>query len=120
MVLYESEDALLKILDCYDELLRGCARGDLPFWDFNEKYGNFFWSYAVDGHESDAQEKTLLEKYHDRIEPHRRVQEEILSLVCSDEDSEKEQYRQAGRISSKEAVRRIARVVASYLKTVQS
>lgn len=120
MVLYESENELIEILGCYDELLRACARGNLQFWDFDKKYGNFFWAYALDGHESDVEEKILLRKYHTRIEPHRIVQEEILSLVCSDEDSKKEQYQQAGRISSEEAVRRIARVVAAHLDAAQS
>jgi hypothetical protein len=119
MLLCESENELREALDRHDELLCQCARGDLPFWDFNEKYGNFYWAYALDGHESDAEEKALLKKHQNRIEPHRIVQEEILSGVCSDEDATKEQYRKAGRISSREAVLRIAEIVTAYLKTAQ-
>jgi len=120
MVLFESENELKEALDKHDELLCQCARGNLPFWDFNERYDNFYWAYALDGHESDTEEKALLKKHHERIEPHRIVQEEILSLVCSDEDAKKEQYRMAGRISSKEAILRIAEIVTTYLKTAQS
>jgi hypothetical protein len=119
MVLYESENKSREVLNRHDGLLCQYARGDLPFWDFKERYGNFYWAYVLDGHESDAEEKTLLKKHQNRIEPHRIVQQEILSVVCRDEDSEKEQYRQAGRISSQEAVRRIAETVATYVKAAQ-
>jgi hypothetical protein len=119
MKLYESEEELIEVLDRHDEFLRQCAEGDLPFWDFIQKYDNFYWTYALDGHESDAEEKVILRKHESRIKPHREVQEKILSLVCSDEDAEKEEYRRVGRISSKEAVRRIADVVIKYMKTAQ-
>ncbi|HAD03352.1 MAG: hypothetical protein A2091_01570 [Desulfuromonadales bacterium GWD2_61_12] len=115
MKIYESEIELIEFLDSHDEFLRQCASGDLSFWDFNKKYDNFYWAYALDGHESDAEEKEILRKLKNRIEPHRTVQEEILSLVCNDEDAEKEEYKRAGRISSKESVRRIAQVVSTLL-----
>jgi hypothetical protein len=52
----------------------------------------------------------LLEKYDSRIEPHRVIAEEILGLVCSDEDAKLNNYKQVGRFGSDEALRRLEQV----------
>jgi hypothetical protein len=119
MMPYEFEIELQEALDRHDELLRQCARDDLAFWEFNDRYSNFYWAFPLDGHESNAEEKAILVKHRNRIEPHRIVQEDILSRVCSDEDAEKKHYKHAGRISSKEAILKIAKVVSVYLKKPQ-
>ena len=115
MVIFESENELLNYLDVHDNLIRKCANGQLPFWDFYEKYNNFYWYCALDGHESDEEERQLLEKYEPRILPHRIVAEEIFSGVCSDEDVRKPNYIKAGRFGSDAAVGRLRDVAEQYL-----
>lgn len=107
MRIFASEAELLEVIRAHDRLLEAVASGELSFSDFREKYGNFYCSYALDGHESDRVEQALLVKYQAMIEPHRAVAEEILSLVCADEDARLEIYKHAGRIGSVEAVQRI-------------
>ena len=113
MRVFASEAALLEVIRIHDQLLESVASGELDFCDFCEQYNDFYSYYALDGHESDADEQALLEKHHALIEPHRVVFEDILSLVCSDEDAKREIYQQAGRIGSFEAVRRIKLLLKS-------
>lgn len=110
MVIFESEADLLLSLDQHDQLVRECVRGEVAFDRFVEKYNNFYALCALDGHESDEEERALLEKYAERIEPHRIIAFEILGQVCADEDSVRESYKQAGRFGSAEGVAMLGRV----------
>ena len=110
--MFTSEAELIDAIRAHDGLLKSLAAGELTFDEFCEKYHDFYAFYALDGHESDEDERALLTKHEVLIEPHRVVAEEILSLVCSDEDAEREIYKQAGRIGSAEAVRRIKSLLA--------
>lgn len=110
MVMFRSEEHLLATIAQHDELVARCVRGDFDFGAFCEQYGSFYSSYALDGHESDEEERALLEKHEDRIAPHRLIAFEILGKLCSDEDAEKENYIGAGRFGSAEALSRLRRV----------
>jgi hypothetical protein len=110
MLMFESESALLETLALHDDLVRQCVSGQLSFNEFCARYQDFYAFYALDGHESDEEERQLLDKYEARIEPHRLIAEDIFGYVCSDEDAELEIYRQAGRFGSVEAVERLGRI----------
>ena len=62
MVSHPSESELVAALDHHDELVRLCAAGGLEFWDFCAAYDNFYWAYALDGHESDSVGQAVLAK----------------------------------------------------------
>lgn len=109
--MFASEADLLEAIATHDKLLREVAAGLMNFDQFCDAYNDFYAFYALDGHESDEEERMLFKKHHALIEPHRFVAEEILSLVCADDDAELESYKQAGRIGSAEAVRRIKQVI---------
>jgi hypothetical protein len=113
MVIFESEDELLRELRKQDDLVEKCVQGQLGFWDFCEQYNEFYAYYALDGHESDDEEIALLEKYADRIELHRVIAWDILGKVCSDDDAKRDVYQQAGRFGSVEALARLRVLVAS-------
>lgn len=115
MVIFESEAELIESLNHHDDIVRQCAQGRLSFDAFCSEYHDYYAFYALDGHESDEEERTLLEKYEKRIEPHRMVAEEILGGVCSDADAQLEAYQRAGRFGSAEAVRRLRDLAATYL-----
>lgn len=110
MVIFSSENDLLQKLCEHDDLVRACVAGEVRFETFCDRYNNFYCFYALDGHESDVEERALLEKYEDRIELHRAIAEEILGRLCSEVDAEREIYREAGRFGAKEALRRLAKI----------
>jgi len=110
MNIFKSEEELLKTIMHHDDLVQKCISGEVDFSEFCEQYNNFHSYYALDGHESDEEEQALLEKHENRIEPHRVIAYEILGQVCSDEDAERETYKQAGRFGSAEAIRRLKNV----------
>ncbi len=113
MKMFESEAHLLKAIEKHDALIRQCVNGEIAFWESCDKYDNFYACFALDGHESDDEERALLEKHEAKIEPHRIIAYEILGLVCSDDDAERESYKSAGRFGSAEAVRRLRNVKLS-------
>lgn len=115
MVMFESEAHLIDSLAHHDDLIRQCAQGQMSFTDFCSEYHDYYAFYALDGHESDDEERKLLEKYERRIEPHRIVAEAIFAGVCSDADAQLEIYQRAGRFGSAEAVRRLRELAALHL-----
>lgn len=111
MTIFESEEALLATLNLYDDYVRDCVLGRISFEEFLEKYHNFYMTYALDGHESDPEERALLETHGDRIVLHRQIWERIIGGgLCSDEDAGKESYIQAGRFGSGEGLRRLRKI----------
>jgi hypothetical protein len=112
MISFPSEPQLVAALDRCDDLVRLCATGKLSFPEFCATYDNFYLSFPLDGHESDAAGLAVLAKYSKRIAPHEAVAETILSRVCADTDTRLDSYRAAGRIGSTEAVARLKIVAA--------
>ena len=110
--MHPSESELVAALDHHDELVRRCAAGHLEFWDFCAAYDNFYWSYALDGHESDASGQVILAKLVQRIAPHQALAESVLAKVCSDTDADNGSYGKAGRFGPDEAVTRLKAVAA--------
>jgi hypothetical protein len=106
------ESELVAALDHHDELVRLCAAGRLSFWDFCAAYDNFYWTHALDGHESDPAGQAVLDKLADRIAPHRDLAETVLANVCSDHDADKGSYGRSGRFGLDEAVIRLKLVAA--------
>jgi hypothetical protein len=110
VLIFESESDLLQTIDEHDALVRQCVNGEISFCDFCEKYNDFYARCALDGHESDDEERLSLDKHINRIEPHRVIAHEILGQVCSDEDAELRAYKLAGRFGSAEALSRLRQV----------
>jgi hypothetical protein len=110
MAMFSSEADLVATLARYDELVRKCSAGELAFESFCQTYDDFYWRCALDGHESDAEERNLFAKYAERIAPHRLIAEEILGRICADEDARREDWVRAGRIGADEALARLRQV----------
>ncbi|GAB3358472.1 hypothetical protein [Lysobacter tyrosinilyticus] len=109
---YPSESQLVAALHHHDELVRLCAAGRLPFWDFCAAYDNFYWAYALDGHESDPAGLAVLDKFAARIAPHRELADTVLAYVCSDAHADKGSYGKPGHFGPEEAVVRLKLVAA--------
>ena len=114
MVIFKNEEEFLVTINRYDKLARDCAKGEIPFGQFLEQYNSFPEFYALDGHESDGEENEMLHKYDSRVQAHLKLSEKVLSPMCSEEDSVKEQYIQAGRIGRRGAFVRLQEVVRDY------
>ncbi len=112
--MYLRESELVADLDRHDELVRLCASGRLPFWDFCASYDNFYWRSALDGHEAGPADLAVLGKLADRIAPHQHLAESVLASVCSDSHPEKGSYGRAGRFGPEEAMVRL-RAIADRL-----
>ena len=112
MVIFNSESELLELLARMEAMITACADGSLEFRAFLKELGHLYGYYALDGHESDEEEKMILNRHCERIAWIERVFEE-LGGVCADEDAPKEAYIKAGRFGSAEAMRRLRNLVAN-------
>lgn len=112
MATYHLEYELVAALDHHDDLVAQCAAGRLSFCDFCATYDNFYWAYALDGHESDPTGQAVLHKLAARIAPHKELAESVLAHVCSDTDAAKGSYGKAGRFGPEDAMVRLKLVAA--------
>ena len=114
--IFDSEEQFLNLIENHDQLIQDCASGQISFDEFLRQYNNFYYYYALDGHESIENERALFERHENRIKPHAELASEILSNVCSNDDAVKQSYLDAGGFGSEEASRRIKELVAKYFK----
>lgn len=107
MTIFESESHLLAILAEIESALERAAHagGDI-FRAFYGKAGHLYGSHALDGHESDDEERDLLAKHAQRIA---RIDEALDAAreLCSEADAQTQIYQQAGRYGADEAARRL-------------
>jgi len=99
-------ETLISALDKHDALLRCVAAGRLGVVEFLEQYDNFYWAYALDGHEAEP-DAAALAALSNRIEPHRRVAEEVLAVLAAEPSASQPAYVSSGRIGPTEAVDRL-------------
>jgi hypothetical protein len=112
---FETENALIEALTAHDELVRRCVRGDIEFREFVRLYDEFYWRFALDGHESDSAEQLLLERHANRILMHQKIAEEVLGALASASDATKQSYQRAGRIGPQDALVRLQRIASEFL-----
>ncbi len=115
MAIFASETELLEALSERDDLVRRCARGDINFREFVRLYDDFWWRYALDGHESDRSEQILLGRYANRILVHQKIAEEVLSALASENQGREPAYEHAGRITPETALLRLKRIASEFL-----
>jgi hypothetical protein len=108
-------DLLLEALDHHDRLLLMCASGDLLFPAFLERYDNFYWSYALDGHDSDSARRKELESLTRRIAPHRMVAESVLGKIHLGGDLSTQEPLRIDRVDAIDAVNRIREITRTML-----
>lgn len=108
------ETELLQALRDATVLIARTIDGDLPVQAFIEKYGNFYYYEALDGHEEDAPGKRLLSKYRKLISLHEAVQTSVVDLTYVGPDEQLQQYLDAGRITVGEAAIRLKRLAQEH------
>ena len=110
MVIFASESELVEVLDSADSMIAACVAGSVDIREFINQLGHLHGYHALDGHESDEEERALLKRHSARIEWIEHVLEEI-GGICADVDAPKEAYIKAGRFGSAEALRRLRSLV---------
>lgn len=114
MIIFKSEDELLNLIEKHNQFVCECAKGSITFEVFCEKYNNFYEAYALDGHESDEEERAFLVQHEAKINPHRIIASEILSRVFFESKVNSEVYKVAGRFSpevAQEKLQQVAQVI---------
>jgi hypothetical protein len=111
-----TETELLRLLDHHDSLVQSCVSGSLSLDEFLRQYDNFPVAYALDGHESDQDEKPMLRRYASRIRFHMEVMES-LSGLCSDEEAKNPLYVKAGRFPPSVALQRLKALAEKYVQS---
>ncbi|WP_139357128.1 hypothetical protein [Leptospira alexanderi] len=101
------EEELINALKTHEKHIDDLLNKHISFNDFLNIYNYFYFTYALDGHEGDSEFQNLLRKFNDKIEFHRIICEDILFMLCGDEDSKSDEYKKAGRINSIEAIEKI-------------
>jgi len=105
-----TESQLLEALVAHEALVERCARGELTFAEFAAAYDNFYVREPLDGHESDAEGRALLQRYEARVAFHRDIWEQVLTKVTAGDAWPNA----AGRIGHDEAMRRIRELFARH------
>jgi len=98
---------LAKELAHFTSLVLSVRDGDHSLREFIDAYDNFYYRYALDGHEDDTEGLQALEDEQEAIEFHRRVQTEALNPLYLAGDLDKASLERAGRIDGEEAKRRL-------------
>lgn len=114
MNIFSSEQEFLSTIEKHKKIVQDCVSEKISFQEFLDKYDNFYNYYALDGHESDSDEKAMFDKHQDKIQPFFAIWEEILTKICSDEDADKEFYIKANRFGSQEGLRRLKEISKEY------
>jgi hypothetical protein len=112
MKMFSDEAALVTVLDEADVLIAQASAGSVPLRDFVQRLWDLYGTHALDGHESDQQERAVLGRHARRIEFIYRILQELGGL-CSEEDAVKRSYIEAGRFGVGEGLRRLNAVIAS-------
>jgi hypothetical protein len=113
--MFVSEDDLTTQLDYHDALIANCIHGDMSFEEFLDRYNDFYPRAALDGHESDAEERQLLAGAEHRIALHRAIWDEILTKLCDDAMSEHPQAKKAGFFGHRDGFRKLQALADCYL-----
>ncbi|WP_421568661.1 hypothetical protein [Stenotrophomonas sp. PD6] len=91
-------------LDEMTLLVQSFASGAVSAREFVEKYSNFYYYEALDGHESlSALSPHDLQRLAPAVELHRRVQEQVVNRLVLDANFTDEQIKLAGRLTESEA-----------------
>ncbi len=97
-----NESDLKEITSNLDQLVVKCCSGEIPFDAFLKEYGYPIGEYALDGHESNEEEKVLLRKFANSLKLHMEIAESVLNKLCTTEQAKEQAYIQAGRIEPNE------------------
>ncbi len=105
----ETEAAIIEMT----KLVKEFALGSVDARAFIEKYSNFYYYEALDGHEaSSALRPESMMKLGPAIELHRRVQEDVVNKISFDAGLSAEAMRIAGRVSPAQAREHALRICA--------
>ena len=80
---------------------------------FVERYNNFYYYEALDGHEADEIQQKVLDEFKTAIQLHEKVQTKVIDQLYLANNS-REQFIKAGRIDDLEAMRRLSQIAKEF------
>jgi hypothetical protein len=101
-----TRDELVEALTKATSLVLSAGKSEISFDRFLDAYDNFYYRYALDGHEAEP-ELRLLSEFQWAIAFHRQVQEDVLGHVYLHDDPHREHLKRIGRIDPEEARARL-------------
>lgn len=91
------------------ELIAKVSRGELPIEKFISSYDNFYYYWALDGHEADENQLVTLNKFHNVIVFLEEVQLNVINAIYVGNDLSK--FKDvSNRISLEEALPKIQNI----------
>lgn len=109
-----SENVLKSILLEGTRLVQEIASNRVSMESFLKRYDNFYYYNALDGHEADSQETSLLKKYSTVISLHKDIQTTVVDVVYLGDKASSSEYFRSGRISIEDAMIRIIEISKKY------
>lgn len=104
-----SKDELKNLLLAYSILVNKLNNNQIRLKEFEKEYNNFYYVYALDGHESDEQEKEFLKEFKSAVYFHEKIQTHALDLLFYDIEN-REIYLKAGRLDEEQVLKRIKQI----------
>ena len=108
---YKNE--LINALKRATSLVGRLVSKEISIEQFVDEYDNFFYYEALDGHESNAQQRLLLSEFAEVVSFHERVQH-VIDLVYLGSSKQKQQYVDAGRVDLESAEQKIRFLANEY------
>lgn len=105
---------LLERLQEATKLAVEAADEAIPLPAFIERYGNFYYSSALDGHEDDPGVEAIIRAQQELVRLHKEIQQHVIDALYQGPIHDAEALRQAGRIGSEEALQRLKSIVKQY------
>ncbi len=105
---------LQKDLAHFTSLVLSVTSSDTSLRKFIQAYGDFYFRFALDGHEDDPEGLEMLSEQQEAIEFHRRIQLEILHPVYLGGDLDQISLEATGRIDEEEARRRLVELCTEH------
>jgi hypothetical protein len=102
-----TRDELVEVLINATSLVLSAGNREISLDAFLKAYGSFYYRYALDGHESEPEER-LLNELQWAIEFHRKIQEEVLNHVYTGGDQDSAYLNSIGRIDPEQAKSRLS------------
>ncbi|MGH7702424.1 MAG: hypothetical protein ACREMO_04985 [Gemmatimonadales bacterium] len=108
---------LLTALREASELVEAAAAGQMSIPAFIERYQNFYYAAALDGHEEEPELLDLIRSNPEFVRIHEETQREVVNATYLGPVQDPESLRSGGRITVEEAEARLRTIASRHQLT---
>lgn len=105
---------LMKKLQEAAKLAAETAQERIPLPDFVERYDNFYYAAALDGHEKDPDVTAVITTEPDLVRLHHDIQRQVVDALYQGPMNDVEALNKVQRIGVDEALQRLKSIVKQY------